>query len=224
MAYYVAVKVNEKHYEAVNVKRSRHASAINYRYEEPCACTLQEINNITTTYENEACFKESLRRSFVLKPEHFSKPLVIFYADETEKRTVKGNVLYENSREMIENVSEVINYTLNKYKENDYRFFRFLAETLNPDSISKSIILKLSSLIEEKLVSENSQNKNLENEVITATKILIYQNDINEKGFVSPTNKLNYEAFHNLVSFIANYEENLEKEKVSGYAKTKQKS
>lgn len=220
MAYYVATKVNEKSYEAVNIKRCRQVFTTNYRYEEPCACTLKEINNITTTYTSEEEFKTALRREFILNKEQANRELVIFYADEVEKRIVKGTLLYEGSRELIESVPEVINYLLNKFKEKDYNFFRKLADTLNSDSISKSIIYQLSSTIEESLV--NDKKEITDNEVITAIKLLIYENNINEKGIVSPTKKLDYESFHNIVSFIAEYEETIKKEKTSGYSRKKE--
>ena len=226
MAYYVAVKVNEKYYEAVNIKRCKMAFTTNYRYEEPCACTLQEINNITTTYNSEEEFKIALRKDSILKPEHLDKPLVIFYFDKVEKRLVEGKLLYEDSIDLIENISEVTNYILTKFKDNDYKFFKQLAETLREDSINKYIkISQIASSIEARLVNQTEENQSLDNEIITVTKLLIYKNDdIDEKGIVSTTNKLDYEAFHNLVSFIIDYEEILKKDKTSGYAKTMKKS
>ena len=47
------------------------------------------------------------------------------------------------------------------------------------------------------------------------TKLLIYENHMDDKGTISYTNKINYENLHNLVSFITDYEKSLNKDKTS---------
>ena len=58
MAYYFAVETEENSFRAINVKRCRsYRNVLNY-YDIPLACTLKEINSITTTFKNEAELRE----------------------------------------------------------------------------------------------------------------------------------------------------------------------
>lgn len=222
MAYYVAVETEKDNYTGINIRRCRQSFGKNYTYDEPHACTLQEINDITTTYKNEEEFKKALVASFALKLEYLDKPLAIIYNEGIETRIINGSILYENSRNLIESIDSVIKYVECKYTENDYKFFRELADCLREDSINKSIISQVASIIELKLASTNPavNDLNIPEIITTSAKLLVYKNDINEKGIVSPTRKVDYEALHNLVSFITVYEQKLEKEKNSGFKKT----
>lgn len=222
MAYYLAVEENKKSYIGINVKRCRSSFGTSYRYDDPYACTLKEIDQITTTYKDEEELRTALTKIYSLSIEHIDKPLVIVFSEGIESRAVKGSILYENSRNLIENTTEVLKYIETKYRENDYNFFRQLAEQLRADSINKSVISQIATVIESKALNDNNEPTPIfDNSIITSAKLLIYENVINENGVVSPSKKINYESFHFIASFITDYEEKLQKDKTSGYSKTK---
>lgn len=223
MAYYFAVETEENNYVAINIKRCRLSFTTNYRYENPFECTLKEINNITTSFKNEEELKKSLANVYVLPEEYFDKPLALIYAEGIERRLVNGNVLYEESRNLLDSSLQVINFIKNKYDEKDCLFFRQLAETYPNDSIIKSRISVIASLIERQQVTEDTKLKEIcsigDELVEETTKLLIYENDMNNKGTISYTNKINYENLHNLVSFITDYEKSLNKDKKTQHKK-----
>ena len=90
MAYYFAVETEENSFNAINVKRCRHYFNTTNNYTEPLACTLKEINDVTTTFANEEELKKMLLSVYSLKEEDYNKPLAIFYLNGIERRLVKG--------------------------------------------------------------------------------------------------------------------------------------
>ena len=229
MAYYFAVETKKDNFNAISIKRCREYSHKAFMYDNSFACTLEEINKITTTFKNEEELKQALVKSYSLPVEHIEKPLVIFYKEGMDSRLVKGNILYENSSYLIEDVSETIRYIENKSKENDYQFFRQLSTILSNESITKSLVSKIASLIEKSILT-GIREKELEeinglgtNIVIETAKLLIYNNCVNEQGIIGHTKRVNYENLHNLVSFISNYETTLNRDKTSGLKRIKTK-
>lgn len=233
MAYYFAVQKKDKNYVGANIKKSGYFD-LPSTYSESCACTLEEIDRYTTRFPNESFFKRCLVSEEILSQEDIDQPLSIIYVEDEDKEfqswQVKGSILYFESKKYIENTQTVIDYIETKTKENDYTFFRELAQTMSQTSISASLVTRIASLLEksvldgEKVKELDAVNPLGENMVIATAKMLIYKNCIvPETGSVTYTNDLNYEAFHNLVSFITNYEKTLEKDKSSchKYVKTK---
>lgn len=226
MAYYFAVETKENNYTAISIKRCKRNLRTTFRYESPYKYTLEEIDEITSTYTDESELKQALTKVYELTPENIDKPLTIFYAKGMEKRLIKGKILYEDSRTLTEDTSEVIKYIEEKVNDSDFTFFRQLAETLRSDSISKSLVSQLATLIEQKLITEDTKtlekiNKTINDSVSTTAKILIYNNHIDEKGVIRPTNKIDYESLHNIVSFISDYEIAINKDKKTEYSKIK---
>ena len=117
MAYYFAVETEKNNYVAINIKRCRFSFDSNYRYEEPFAYSLKEIDNITTRFQNEEQLKASLASVYELSEENRNKPLALIYAEGIERRLVNGNVLYEESRNLLDSSLQVINFIKNKYDE-----------------------------------------------------------------------------------------------------------
>ena len=227
MAYYFAVETKENNYDAVNIKRSRTYSHQAYMYDNPFACTLKEIDEITTTFKNEEELRLALINSYSLNSQNFDKSFRIFYKEGMESRIVSKSILYEDSREYIEEPIEVIKYIQNKSQENDYTFFRQLADTLSDESITKSLVSKIATLIENGVVSGN-RDEELDkinifgtNIVIETAKLLIYQNYINEQGNISYKNRINYEKLHNIIAFISDYDLSLNKDKTSNKKRVK---
>ena len=205
MAYYFAVETEENSFNAINVKRCRYYFNTTNNYTEPLACTLKEINDVTTTFANEEELKKMLLSVYSLKEEDYHKPLAIFYLDGMERRLVKGNILYEDSRNFLEEPNKVIEYIREICKNNDYTFFRKLSEMYPNDSICKSLICKIASILEGKTINEN-ENISIESLVTEVTKILINNTEINQNGMITYKNTVNYEKLHVLVSFITDYE------------------
>ena len=207
MAYYFAVETEENSFNAINVKRCRHYFKTTNNYNEPLACTLKEINDVTTTFANEEELKKMLLSVYSLKEEDYNKPLAIFYLNGIERRLVKGNILYEDSRYLLEEPNKVIEYIQEECKNNDFTFFRELSKIYPNDSICKSLICKIASLLEGKTNNENISNESL---AIEATKILMNNTEINSNGMISYKNTINYEKLHTLVSFISEYKLSLQ--------------
>lgn len=222
MAYYFAVETEKNSFNAINVKRCRHYFKTTKNYDEPLACTLKEIDNVTTTFKNEEELKKMLLKVYSIKEEDMDKPLAIFYLDGIERRLVNSNILYEDSRNMLETPTEVINYFQDLVKDNNADFFQQLATKYSDDSICKSLLYKLASLIEKNSVS-NDDEQSIESLVIEVTKILINDTIINQEGLISATNKLNYEKLHVLVSFISNYQLSIKQDITQNKTKTRKK-
>lgn len=229
MAYYFAVETKENNYNAINIKRSRTYSHQAYTYDNPFACTLKEIDEITSTFKNEEELRLALINCYSLNSQNFDKSFRIFYKEGIESRIVSKSIIYEDSREYIEEPTEIIKYIENKSQQNDYNFFRQLADTLSDESITKSLISKIASLIEKSTITgerdEDLDKLNIlgTNIVTETTKLLIYQNYINEQGNITYKNKINYEKLHNLVVFISNYKLTLNKDKKSNLKRVKTK-
>ena len=123
---------------------------------------------------------------------------------------------------MLETPTEVINYFQNLVKDNNYDFFQQLATTYSDDSICKSLLYKLASLIEKNNIS-NDNEQSIESLVIEVTKILINDTTINQEGLKSATNRLDYEKLHILVSFISNYQLSINQDKTQNKTRTRKK-
>lgn len=229
MAYYFAVETQNNNYNAINIKRSRAYLHNAYMYESSFECTLNEIDKITTTFKDEEELRLALINCYSLSSDNFDKTFAIFYKEGMESRLLPNSILYEGSRELIENPNQIIKYIENKSLENDYDFFRQLATTLTDESITKSLVSKIASLIEKSVITgerlEELDRLNIfgGNLVTETVKLLIYQNHINEQGNVTHTNIINYEKLHNLVGFISNYENTLNKENTSNLKRIKTK-
>ena len=114
MAYYFAVETQKDNYNAVNIKRTRTYSNNAYAYENPFECTLREIDQITTTFKNEEELRLALINCFSLSSVNFDKTFAIFYKEGMESRLITSPIIYEDSRDFIENPNEVIKYIENK--------------------------------------------------------------------------------------------------------------
>lgn len=230
MAYYIAVQKEDGSYLGLNIKKSGYFGN-SYTYQERGACTLEEIDRYTTRYSNEAFFKSCLLSEKIFPIDDIEHPLVIYYykKDENgkEERKISDYILYKESKSFVENPALVIEYIFNKAKENDYLFFRQLADTLPANLTTASLVTKIASLLEKNATNERDELglnncSPLGDNMVTATaKLLIYKNHIiKENGTVTYTKEINHESFHSLLAFISNYEKMQSKDKNSGYTKT----
>lgn len=233
MAYYFAVQKKDGNYLALNIKESGYFDSP-YKYEEPCACTLEEINKYTTRYTNERLIKNCLISEGILSMDDEEQQLVIIFVEDDDKEykswKVKGKILYKDSKNFVENTQLVLEYIIKKAEENNFTFFRELATTLPSNLVSTARITRIASLLEKSIVNGtrepelDSVTSLGENFIVNTAKILIYKPQIiPETGAVTHTDEVDPEAFHNIVSFIRDYETRLKKDKNSGYTKTRQK-
>lgn len=219
MAYYFAVETEENSFNAINIKRCRNYFNTTNNYDGPFACTLKEINKITTTFANEQELKKMLLRIFSINETEINKKLAIFYIEGKERRLLKGKVLYEDSRFLLEEPANVIEYIKRKAEENDYVFFKELAKTYSDDSKCNFEILKIASLLEGTIINdeEHIQISSLINEIL---KKLLNDTEIKTSGTIIYKNIINYEKLHVLVSFISDYELSLKNNKTNKKIKT----
>lgn len=230
MAYYVAVQKKNGNYLGINIKESGYFDKP-FSYKEIGACTLEEIDRYTTRYPYEVFFKRCILSEGILSIDDINQPLVIYYYKEDEngkeERKVSDYILYKDSKKYIENPLLVIDYVLKKAHDNDYIFFRKLADTIPVNQICASSVTKIALLLERNTINGNNELKSdiypsFGDEMITEViKLLIYNNRIiPNSGTVTYTKEINFESFHNLLVFISNYEKELAKDKASGYKKS----
>lgn len=201
MAYYFAVETEENSFNAINVKRCRSYFNTLNNYDEPLACTLKEIDKVTTTFANEEELRNMLLNVYSLTINDYNKPLAIFYLNGIERRLVNGGILYEDSREMLEEPKLVIEYIKDLCLNKDSAFFREIAEIYPNDSICKSLICKIASILEGNIKGDIP----IESLVVETSKILMNNTKINESGMIIYKNTINYEKLHTLVAFISQY-------------------
>jgi len=219
MAYYFAVETEKNSFNAINVKRCRHYFETPKYYDEPLAYTLKEIDKVTTTFKDEEELKRMLLRVYSLQEEDLNKPLAIFYIDDKEKRLVKGNILYEDSRSMLEEPNQVIEYIKNRIKENDTNFLMSLIDNLD-DSLVIYQLNKIITLIEMNQTNNSSNIKSIikEDFITTVIDALIHDYYIDDKGTTKFKKNINYEKLHIIVSTISKYQlslkNNISKKKI----------
>lgn len=224
MAYYFAVENPKNSYNAINIKRCRSYTHKTFTYDNAFACTLQEIDKITTTFKNEEELRLALINCYSLKVETFDKPLTIFYKEGTESRLIPESILFEESREFLEEPSKINEYIIKKYKENNLDFFKKLLNQYN-DSLITYEINQIISTIEYNINAKNFYIKKAINEKSFDyfIKHLIYNYTTDEDGLIKFSKIPNYERLHNLVVLISDYERTLNKDKTSNLKRVRTK-
>lgn len=207
MAYYFAVETEENSYMAKKIRNSKYFGS-QYRTSEPYECTLGEIDDFTSEFKNEEELKAQLLREGIIEELDIDKKIAIIFSQGITRRKVGGNILYKDSKLMLDNPTEVIKYIGKIAKEKDYTFFRELSKKLPDGTSNKSVVLQLAYLIKLSLVD----NKELDNNMIDETaKILIYRTSVKENGSIICRDTINTENLHNILSFISEYEKTLVK-------------
>ena len=209
MAYYFAVETEKNSYVAKNVRNSKHFGSRYYK-NVPYECTLDEIDDFTSEFESEDKLKQMLIQEEIMGESDVDKNIAIIFSCGIKRRIVDGNILYSDSKEMIENPTKIIKYINTIAKEKDYRFFRELSKKLPEGTINKSLVSKLASLIE--LSQTDESNKELDNNMIDEiAKILIYRTSVKDDGSIVCSTTINPENLHNILSFISEYKKSLVK-------------
>lgn len=209
MAYYFAVERNPNSYEAINIKKTKKGKKIfstNREYE----CTLEEIDRYTTQYENLKALSCDLNDQKEIP--WSTTPVAIVYVNGGEIRILQ-ELLFSESKKYLEQPQLVGEYIFNKFMQLDTGFFKELINTQPENSklreLIEGIILEIEASIINKTPLEASRVFKLNNS-------LIYNVDESEK--VIYPQELNYEKLHNVVVFIADYEN---KSKELGYTRKK---
>ena len=222
MAYYFAVETKQNNYDAINIKRSREYSHNAYTYDNPFACTLKEIDKITTTFKNEEELRLALINCYSLNSKNFDKTFTIFYKEGKESRLIPNSILYENSRELLEEPSKIGEYIKKSYKENNLDFFKELLNQYD-DSLITYQIKQIISTIEYNITAKNFYVKQVicEEDLDSCIKFLMYNYTTDKDGLIRFSKTPNYKKLHNLVALISNYELTLNKDKTSNKKRVK---
>ena len=218
MAYYFAVETEENTYVGKNIKDSGYFGT-KFTYKNHCECSLQEIDEYTTKFNNERILKSCLLSEGIITLFDMDKPLSIVYSEGIEWRVVSKDILYKDSQKFIKNPNLIIDYITNKYEENDNEFFRQLEETLPVNSIARCMVAKKATEIEKRLLGEiTDESKTIYN----TAKILVYNFCLCDEGELVIKDETNKESIHHIVSFISNYELKLNKDKQNIKIKVKE--
>lgn len=209
MAYYVAIDSKDR-YLVKNVKDSGFFG-MNFQYKEGYACTLEEIDSYTSKFKNEGNLKKCLISERIIKADEEEMPLVIIHIDGfldkngSMGRKIYGNILMGKSNCMIKDTFAIVKYIEERISDRDLLFFEELYKIIPNDSNLKSAISRIGYAVMN-LVSDGSFETvgvDFLNEILLVDK------------------ETNYEVYHNVVSFIADYDEYLSKNKENNKVKTK---
>ena len=96
MAYYFAVEAEKNNYIGKNIRNSKLFGAEHYSA-APYECSLGEIDNFTSEFQDERQLKEHLLREEIIEEYDLDKNIVIFFIRDAERRLVGGNILYRDS-------------------------------------------------------------------------------------------------------------------------------
>lgn len=235
MAYYLAVETTQSSFEAVNFKKTEKFKKLigeQVGYES----TLEEIDKFTTSYSNSQQLNYNLCSDKALAGCYEKHALSVIYVNGVEVRKVPGDLLFADSKKYIENPNLVIEYIVNKAKEEDSKFFRDLSLILPENCVTTYMITILATSI------ENKQYKDLKNKFSLLDKLKMLLNKksdedlvrniakslvqfcyLDGEGQLEFTDTIDYEKFHHTLSFISEYERTLSKVKTNGPKKIKRK-
>lgn len=207
MAYYFAVETEENSFLAKNIRNSKFFGS-EYRTNTPYECSLGEIDNFTSEFKDEKQLKEQLLKERIIEEFDLDKNIAIIFTRGIERRKVGGNLLYSDVKEMLDCPIKAVEHIKNQAKENNSHFFRELSKKLPNGTINKSVVSNLASLIEA--------SKELDDKMIDeVARLLIYRSQVKDNGSIICEDKVNTENFHNVLSFISEYNKSLVK--TSGY-------
>ena len=232
MAYYFAVETTQSAFEALNIKKSETFKKL-YKTESTYECTLEEIDHFTTEYTNERQLANDLNGDKILPNFRYNNPLSIIYVNGGEIRKVQGNLLFKDSKELIENPKLTIEYIINKANEEDSKFFRNLSLILPENNITTYMVSVLATAIEDKKIKQNRHlidkfkmlfNKRSNDDFIkNIAKSLVEFCYLDVEGKLVFSDNIDYEKFRYTVSFISEYEKEYRKTKVETSKKTKKR-
>lgn len=236
MAYYFAVETTVSSFEGLNIKKTEKFKQL-FGEKEGYETTLEEIDKFTTEYYDEKRLSNELHGDKVLSDYYYNHSLSIIYVNGVEVRKVPGNILFSDSKKYIENPNLVIDYIVNKAKEEDSVFFRKLSLILPENNITTYMISVLATAIEDKQIKKLKKefslldklkmllNKRSDEELIqNIAKSLVQFCYLDGEGKLEFSDTIDYEKFHHTVSFISEYERNKSIEKTNGPKKVKRKN
>lgn len=211
MAYYIAVERTPGSYEAINIKNTTKGNSI-FPNDKIYECTLEEIDKFTTEYENLSSLKYMLYSE--KKIPHVNSALSIVYANESQLEISK-DILFKESRVYLESPDLAVAYLSNKFLGFDLDFCQELALNLSDKNPTRTMLETLSKDIQECI----SYNLHLDvTSTVRIAKSLIY--NLDSDGLIINQQATNYTKLHNILAFIAKYENKRKKEKT----KTKTKN
>lgn len=213
MAYYLAVERVPNSYEAINIKKTTKGRNKFKDILPTYECTLEEIDKYTSEYDSLERMSHDLHGEKKVQWSNCS--LAIVSVNGIEIR-IKQNMLFSNSKKYLENPNLVAEYILNQYKDTNITFFKYLITVLSEKEKNK--VENLITELEKSIVSDILYDESI---VLSVIKSLIYTMD-NQGNLYE--DKLNYEKLHDIVSFIATYEENLNMINNQSHVKARRKN
>ena len=210
MAYYLAVERVPNLYEAINIKKTTKGKKLfeNDTYE----CTLEEVDRFTSQYERIETMSYELHNENKVPWRNCSLAIIQINGKEI---TADKNMIFSKNKKYLENPNLVIDYILNQYKNVNINFFKELALVLSEND--KNRVENLTADLERSIVCNLLFDESIASAV---AKSLICNTD--SKG-LAKENELNYIKLHNIVVFIANYEDSLKQTKENTSKRTRTK-
>ena len=210
MAYYLAVERVPNLYEAINIKKTTRGRKLfeNDTHE----CTLEEIDRFTSQYNRIETLSYELYSENKVQWPNCSLAIVHINGTET---LIEKNMIFSKNKKYLENPNLVTDYILNQYKNVNINFFKELALVLTEND--KNRVENLTEDLERSIVCNLLFDESIASAV---AKSLICNTD--SKG-LAKENELNYIKLHNIVVFIANYEDSLKQAKENTSKRTRTK-
>ena len=210
MAYYLAVERVPNLYEAINIKKTTRGRKLfeNDTHE----CTLEEIDRFTSQYNRIETLSYELYSENKVQWPNCSLAIVHINGTET---LIEKNMIFSKNKKYLENPNLVTDYILNQYKNVNINFFKELALVLSEND--KNRVENLTEDLERSIVCNLLFDESIASAV---AKSLICNTD--SKG-LAKENELNYIKLHNIVVFIANYEDSLKQAKENTSKRTRTK-
>lgn len=225
MAYYLAVETEKGIYEALQIKKERYFKQSSEHQDSKYECTIDEIEAYTTQFKDYQQMSAHLTSYGILRYRDLNKPLAIFYVNGIETKQLEGDILYQESKPFLENPVLVIDYIQNRIKEEDTLFLRKLNSTLPDKSIITYMVAILATSIETNHINQLEKKKQKpinQNLVSKIPESLIYDCYLDGSGELINSSTIDKEALHKIVSFITDYEKELNLTKIN-YVRKKEK-
>lgn len=191
MPYYLAIEMNPDSYEAINIKTTEKGKEI-FKNDKCYECTLDEVDKFTTEYTDLTALRDMLYNNKKVPWLNCSLALVNLNGIEIK---ITQDFLFSSSKKYLENPSLVVEYLTDRFLNFDIEFVTELSQFVS-DEKTKSLLKELANTMNE-CVSYNTSIDVIY--VMHIAQILVFNCTKDEKT-------INYENLHNVVLYIANYE------------------
>lgn len=213
MAYFLQIKDNSGNYRTINIKKSDYfiERQLTKTYKRAGGYKIQELDKFTMLFADEYDLKNHLLASGLLPHELENGTIVIRFIKKNGD--IKNyNLLYQDDLAYFYVPNLLIEFVINKYREQDFEFLRdfaknfyFVRECMGTaaDLYNMANMAIDSGIIDRGFEELDSNGDNIVRRMVM---LLIYKYNI-YKGDVKYLNEFNWRTFHMLINFINNYQE-----------------